>query len=860
MALTAVCGFSCSNPENLAYQSQLPSVTRTWIGPEFWANPLQDWQLNEGRIECVVSGGDRNVYLLTHEILPGGSFKMSVDLGSLESLPLSSGWAGLKLGVKGEFSDYRDSAVRGEGIPLGITNTGMLFIGDIPESSSSTIQEFEYLHLILEAESQNEHHYQLTLSIFTGDRSELLGQMVKDSISASWMEGGIALVSSAGTLPPFSFERTTKEYPDWGTEPDTQRQGSLRFWFQNLTLSGEGIMAYKDRKFGPILFNQFTLSNDQLKMTAQMAPVSLKSSKKVYFETFEDGTWVKLDSSAIDDASRTATFGPLPWDQSQERPYRLSYSYHGNNGDFEDHIYEGTIPVSPADKEELVLAAFTGNNDLGFPNQDLVANVKLQNPDFLFFSGDQIYEGVGGYGVQKQPLEAANLDYLRKWYLYGWAYSDLLRRIPSVAIPDDHDVYHGNIWGEGGKAADSADTESGKQDTGGYKMPAAWVNMVQKTQTEHLPEPFDATPVTQNIGVYYTNIEYGGISFAVLEDRKFKSAPKLLLLQAQVDNGWAQNPQFDPIDQGDHPDAKLLGQRQLEFLDHWTQTWQQDTWMKVVLSQTIFANLATLPQQESNHDRIVPKLRILKAGEYAPNDKPVADMDANGWPQTGRNNALEIIRKAYALHVAGDQHLGSTLQYGIDEFGDAGFALCVPSVSNVWPRRWYPSPSSQDPPYTGDFLDGFGNHMTVLAVSNPLFTGREPAKLYDRATGYGIVRFHRSSREIVLENWPRDADPREDDPYAGWPVSLFQQDNFNPPNGAWLPWIKGTGLKESLIQVRDIEGRHLQTIRVHADSVQLKVLTPGVYQVSITPMDEQETISLRLEAHKSSDNKVVNLE
>ena len=30
-------------------------VERTWLGPEFWANPLQDWKVTSGRIECLVA-------------------------------------------------------------------------------------------------------------------------------------------------------------------------------------------------------------------------------------------------------------------------------------------------------------------------------------------------------------------------------------------------------------------------------------------------------------------------------------------------------------------------------------------------------------------------------------------------------------------------------------------------------------------------------------------------------------------------------------------------------------------------------------------------------------------------------------
>ena len=35
----------------------------------------------------------------------------------------------------------------------------------------------------------------------------------------------------------------------------------------------------------------------------------------------------------------------------------------------------------------------------------------------------------------------------------------------------------------------------------------------------------------------------------------------------------------------------------------------------------------------------------------------LADLDSNAWPQKGRNNALREIRRAWAPHLCGDQHL-----------------------------------------------------------------------------------------------------------------------------------------------------------------------------------------------------------
>ena len=73
-----------------------------------------------------------------------------------------------------------------------------------------------------------------------------------------------------------------------------------------------------------------------------------------------------------------------------------------------------------------------------------------------------------------------------------------------ITIPDDHDVGQANIWGENGKAA----TPAGPRED---FYPPSYVNMVQRCQTWHLPDPYDATPIERGIGVYYTRLRVGGI-------------------------------------------------------------------------------------------------------------------------------------------------------------------------------------------------------------------------------------------------------------------------------------------------------------------------------------------------------------
>src|SRR6266542_924320 len=61
---------------------------RLWLGPEYWANPLQDWQIANGRIECTNRSPDRNVHVLTHQLGERhGTLEMSVRIGRLGSAP-----------------------------------------------------------------------------------------------------------------------------------------------------------------------------------------------------------------------------------------------------------------------------------------------------------------------------------------------------------------------------------------------------------------------------------------------------------------------------------------------------------------------------------------------------------------------------------------------------------------------------------------------------------------------------------------------------------------------------------------------------------------------------------------------------
>jgi len=848
----AACGGEGREPAELAFAWD-GTADRPWAGPAFWANRLQDWRVVEGTLEASAGRPMRTAHLLTSRAAPeAGDLELRLELELIVSVPEAAGdppGAGLLLGAGGAGLDWRRAALihhspgPGGGLFAGVDAEGRLFLRDFADAN----------RVLARAGGPLPGTGPVELRVRTR-RAPEGARLVLSARRAGG--GGDSITMETG---PFALERLAGAIALVAHAPDAD-SGAIRF--SRLALRGRGIERHPERALGPILGAQHTLSRGVLTLTAQLLPVSdtidrasAAGAGSVRLDVAsETGDWYALGAAPVVVPGYTATLRVEDWPSARDVAYRLTHVPAGGAGGSRPGFdFAGRIRADPVGEEEIVVAAFTGNHNVEspgvdggafdwtrgvwFPHEDVVAAVGAHDPDLLFFSGDQVYEGASPTAPDfDHPYE----DYLYKWYLWMWAFRDLAAEIPSVTIPDDHDVFHGNVWGAGGRATPRGLTGAAAQDAGGYRLPAAWVNMVQRTQTSHLPAPVDPTPVQQGIGVYFTDVLYGGVSFAVLEDRKFKSPPAPLLPQADVWNGWARASSWDARAEGDPPGAELLGERQERFLESWAADWSGGAWMKVVLSQTIFANVATIPAG-ARTGSVIPGLPVPEPGAWVEGDRVAADMDSNGWPRSGRDRALRAMRRGFAVHLAGDQHLGSTIRYGVDDWGDAGYALCVPSIANFWPRRWYPPAAAsagpgRDSTGTGDFLDGFGNRITVYAVSNPARRGREPAALHDRAPGYGIARFRRDTREVSLEAWPRWADPDgRDRPYPGWPVRFRQEDGYAGRPYGFLPTVRVLGAKEPVVQVvAQSGGEVVYTLRIRGDRFTPRVFAPGRYTVRVT--------------------------
>jgi hypothetical protein len=473
-----------------------------------------------------------------------------------------------------------------------------------------------------------------------------------------------------------------------------------------------------------IAFGIYTVSNQTLKLSAQLFPLYPNETREVTLEIKRDDKWTEIQKQKVNDLGWSALFRIEDWNTSEDVAYRLR---HGKNASF-----EGLIRKDPEEKDEVILAALScnSNQDRG-GRENYVRNINHQNPDLVFFAGDQSYD---------------HKEHTAAWLKFGIQFREIFRNRPAITIPDDHDIGQGNIWGESGKIASSS-----AGNDGGYFYHHEYIKMVERCQTAHLPDPFDPTPIQQGIKVYYTNLIVGGIDFAILEDRKFKSGPKGKIPQQGPRPDHIRNPEYNPASI-DLEGLVLLGDRQLDFLNQWANQ-RDNVSIKAVLSQTGFCGGAHLHGEKENRLH--------------------ADLDSNGWPQTGRNKALNAIKKAKAIHIAGDQHLATVIQHGTQNYEDGPWAFVVPAiVNNYYSRWWWPEDEKAGEnsngilPWNGRYLDGFNNKITMHAYANP--------NTESNGAGYGLIRFNKQSQQVTFECWPRNVDVTSNDTeqFLGWPVSI----------------------------------------------------------------------------------------
>ncbi|GAB5379474.1 MAG: hypothetical protein Alis3KO_28700 [Aliiglaciecola sp.] len=728
---------------------------RTWLGNNVWANPMEDWQVKNGAAEVNYAGGNRSIHALTHQLKHiDKPFLVSVLIEQVASSETKSG-ASIRLGIKSEIDELKSNCFVQEGFDIGIIDNALVIGSKQLQLEKSIVDEPILLTLVGTPKNKN---VQLRAIVTTAQSQKLLGDLDFDA-EACALTGNIALVSNFN-IPSLTHRETKKS--DLGG----------RFRFSQWQMQGDAFLVNNDQKFGPILWSMYSLSdsrNDEgfvMKLSAFTGPLGKDDNRQISLQIKQNARWVTKANEDIHPDGWVATFRIPNWEATKTIAYRVVYDESLKGGKTKRATFEGSIRANPSGRP-LKMAALTCQNDYAYPYQPVADNVKKLDPDLVFFSGDQIYETHGGYGVIREPSDLAILNYLRKYYQFGWAFREVMRDAPTICLPDDHDVLQGNLWGEGGLPMQNTERDPSASILSGYIEPVRVVNAVHRTCVGHHPDAYDPTTTPTGLSVYFGDMVYGDVSFAILADRQWKSGPERLNIEVgktgEDEDPFYLNPNFNPTG------LELLGERQESFLRKWATDWRGHT-LKAVLSQTVFAGIAT---HQPRADRYL---------KY--------DFDSSGWPARARDKAIEIMRESKALHICGDTHLGSLSQYGVYKQRDSNWAFCTPAIAAGWPRWWLPDkvglPHSNRPSHglqqTGEYLDSFGNKIYIYAIGNPQ-EGRSPnryQRAHEKGSGFGLITFDTVKMTYTMDAYKfliNATDGSSSNHFEGWPVTIHQEEN-----------------------------------------------------------------------------------
>jgi phosphodiesterase/alkaline phosphatase D-like protein len=445
--------------------------------------------------------------------------------------------------------------------------------------------------------------------------------------------------------------------------------------------------------------------------------------------------WKLVDTQPVQTLTATALFVREDWPRESRVFFKVSCGESSSEGIFRAEPKEGSV---------LKVAGLSCHKDIGWPWKEAITEVIANDPDLVIFTGDQIYENDYGSpmyrALTKEDVPKGMKNYLEKWRKFGEAFRELMRDRPTIMITDDHDVFANDLWGNGGVRM------KGIRTTGGYPTHPDWVNAAEFTQTGNLPDAVNPGPHGDGVRAYYTALKYGGVRFAILEDRKFKSPPSMVIKEP-IGGGQRRKPRIEVVRDPDfdcrsldRPELQLLGKDQEAFLKKWAEELKASGGLGAVVSSSPWAHIAM----------------------YSPTS---TDLDSNGWPQSGRNRALKAIGDAPVVMFHGDVHLGTLGRHGIKEFNDGPITYSFPSFSSRAGRSWNPVEAGKnrapgDARNTGEFHDRFGNRITVYGAGNGL-------------NGYGIILFDTAKREVKLQFHPMNEQrkPIKVD-VPGWPHTV----------------------------------------------------------------------------------------
>jgi len=616
---------SCKNDDaNLQFISKLSKdIKRTWINENFWANRLQDWQLNNGRIECINAEFPlRTVHILPYTISrDSGQIHIEIELGTLQqndSLEVTD-FAGVLIGVGSMDDNFKKRAIisgqnkKNNGIIVAINGKGKIIymnndnktellnlaaaeeIGN-PQLSKNGL--LVYIDIFPEA-----NKYSINTSIIDKKNEKIISYAKIINLEKNIIQGNIALIANGAK---------------------DNNKGS--FWFKNLVLKGNKLIYNKNNTIGPIIGTVYSVFENKLKLTAQFMPISKTDNKLVILEMsdYKKENWKEYSKVQIDTLSYTAKFETQIPNSNAIYNYRIVYNQKDANGKSKKIEFLGIISNNKNQQNIIKLAIFKNNSflnnsinlenfDITLPNEKFTTAIKKSNPDLLLFMGNQINTN------NQEPADFSNfknlrLDYLNKWYLWYLAYGEFTSNNPSMILPSNNDFcVHDTI----DDVKIELSKRLNKKDLSNF---IKLVNTTQFTEEDHQAKDFES-------------FNFGNISFALINNK----------LEAKNEAD-----QLQPIFQINENLIDSFEIRKLDFLTNWSTDWTSAD-MKAIITQYPISQID------------IPK-------------------EAISYLQKKENHTIRIAQKTQSVIITSATSSSFLYKYGLKNFGDASYSYISPQL------------------------------------------------------------------------------------------------------------------------------------------------------------------------------------
>lgn len=238
LTILVVTLFGCnSNLENpTVFKSSFEGLeVQPLLGTVYETNALQDWQVSENRIECLVSKENRYIRLKTHRLIETeGNLEMTVGLGVFNQTISSSNknWAGFSIGPKDGFSDGINTSYSEKGIQIGVCTNGALFIGTpSPNHKNETIINALKTGVDLKVlVTYKNSGYTIDFSVLDKTNGKVLGRISKNNVVPEYLVGDLVLMTTYETS-------------------NTKLNNIKSVWFKNWEIKGSKVRRHEGNAF-----------------------------------------------------------------------------------------------------------------------------------------------------------------------------------------------------------------------------------------------------------------------------------------------------------------------------------------------------------------------------------------------------------------------------------------------------------------------------------------------------------------------------------------------------------------------------------------------------------------------------------